>query len=158
MHTLPSSTAECAQLTKRVQLDAPTSTWLSVTAKGVRLQDYINFDHELPSTALGVQPVCPPVSTPGAYTMDHLPMNAAALAAYKPEYGLADAFEHLAGTARTREPLEQMAARVADAMRASQTDAEKSSGQDGGVHWTLSTVAALYWRVKGDAPQAIGVS
>lgn len=30
-----------------------------------------------------------------------------------------------------------------------------SDSQDGGVHWALSTVAALYWRVKGDAPNAI---
>lgn len=31
----------------------------------------------------------------------------------------------------------------------------RSRGQDGGVHWVLTTVAALYWRIHGDAEQAI---
>lgn len=30
-----------------------------------------------------------------------------------------------------------------------------SGRQDGGVHWTLSTASTLYWRVKGDAVNAI---
>lgn len=46
--------------------------------------------------------------------------------------------------------MDEVATRLAFAMQSS-----NRVGQDGGVDWTLSTASTLYWRVKGDALNAI---
>ena len=75
--SLPASSRECAQLRKvnyakkvtlskvmqmqRVQLDSATSTWLSVTAKGIRLGEFVDFESQVPASLLKHRPHCPQV-------------------------------------------------------------------------------------------------
>lgn len=157
VHSLPSDTAECEALKKHVKLEQATSTWLSVTAKGVRLDQFIDFSGPTPTEKL--QPICPDVTPATAWTMDHLhkfaylKLDGAELTAvYKPEKGLKDAFQNLGNK---KDTLQGMATRLARAMERSKTDPELHLNNEAGVHWSLTTVAALYWRVEGNLTMAI---
>ena len=155
MLTLPRNQSDCALLGRRVQLSAVTSTWLSVTAKNVKLSDYVDFESKLDAADSPLEPVCPMVSSrDGHLTLadlpgDNLPVHI--LRAYEPERGLRDAFETLGGAS---EPIELMATRLAITIM-TMNESGAYADQDGGVHWTLSVAAALYWRVQGEALQAI---
>lgn len=46
---------------QRVDLEAATSTWLSVTAKGIKLDQLIDFVSSLPDDVEPLEPVCPEV-------------------------------------------------------------------------------------------------
>uniref|UniRef100_A0A914XPD7 Tetratricopeptide repeat protein 17 n=1 Tax=Plectus sambesii TaxID=2011161 RepID=A0A914XPD7_9BILA len=150
---LPTTTADCTKLQKRVNLEQATSTWLSVTAKGVRLENYMDFNTPVPGIA-GLEPVCPDLENSTMWTLDHLNgyHYRDRLHFYRPEKGLKEAFQSLGND---KERIEHVAARLTLAMKISRIQEHMSKGQDGGVHWTLTTVAALYWRVKGDALNAI---
>jgi tetratricopeptide (TPR) repeat protein len=126
----------------------PPSTYVSVTAKGVDIGQYIDLQSPVPGVS-GFEPVCPAVERSPQVAFEHLPAYEYRdrLGFYKPEKALRDALQTLG---HEKERIEHVAARLYFAMRASQ-----SEGHDGGVHWTLSTAAALYWRVKGDAQNAI---
>lgn len=131
-----------------------TSTWVSVTAKGVDLEQYMDLNMAVPALA-GLEPVCPELDEPSPVrTLDHLPAYHLRdqFIFYKPEKALTDAFQSLGSE---RERIEHVAGRLTIAMRASTLSPELREGQDGGVHWTLSTASTLYWRVKGDAVNAI---
>lgn len=54
------------------------------------------------------------------------------------------------GYANQKMNIKEVATRLAFAMQSSDR-----KDQDGGVDWTLSTASTLYWRVKGDAINAI---
>lgn len=55
-------------------------------------------------------------------------------------------FKTLQTLGREKESISEVAARLTRAMK----NDEKTA-----VHWTLTTASTLYWRVKGDAPNAI---
>jgi len=80
------------------------------------------------------------------FTMEHLAgahMADDLLGHYQPEHGLRDALERLGGA--RRQSAGEMGARIAMAMARTPSH----------VHWTVSTAASLYWRVHGDARNAL---
>ncbi|VDK83241.1 unnamed protein product [Onchocerca ochengi] len=114
-----------------------TSTWLSVTAKGVNLGEFIDFQAPV-DLSEDFEPVCPELLSPSPLlTLDHLPAYHLRhqFIHYKPEKGLTDAFLKLG---KEKERVEIFLFLDKD-----------------GVHWSLSTASALYWRVKGDAVNAL---
>ncbi|KAL3984668.1 hypothetical protein ACH3XW_35480 [Acanthocheilonema viteae] len=125
-----------------------TSTWLSVTAKGVNLEEFIDFRTPV-NLNEDFEPVCPELLSPSPLlTLDHLPAYHLRhqFIHYKPEKGLTDAFLKLG---KGKERIEMVAKRLKDAMALS------FAQNKGRVHWSLSTASALYWRVKGDAVNAL---
>ncbi|VDK47979.1 unnamed protein product [Anisakis simplex] len=131
-----------------------TSTWVSVTAKGVGLEQYMDLSNPAPEIA-GFEPNCPDLDKPSPLrTFDHLPAYhlREQFIFYKPEKALTDAFQSLGNE---RERIEHVAGRLMIAMKVSKLTPNLSKDQDGGVHWTLSTASTLYWRVKGDAVNAL---
>uniref|UniRef100_A0A1I7Z9C8 TPR_REGION domain-containing protein n=1 Tax=Steinernema glaseri TaxID=37863 RepID=A0A1I7Z9C8_9BILA len=135
-------------------LDQIPSTWVSVTAKGVDYENYIDFT--TPVAGHGqFEPECPDLDAPSPIeSLDHLPPNHVRDRLnkfYKPEKVLTDALKTMA---HEMERIEHVAARLHIAMRVSRLE-PMNENQDGGVHWTLTTAATLYWRVKGDAVNAI---
>ncbi|VDP19021.1 unnamed protein product [Onchocerca flexuosa] len=132
-----------------------TSTWLSVTAKGVNLEEFIDFQAPVDLNE-DFEPICPELlSSSPLLTLDHLPAYHLRhqFIHYKPEKGLTDAFLKLG---KEKERVEVVAKRLKDAMALSfaQSTSFLFSYKDG-VHWSLSTASALYWRVKGDAVNAL---
>jgi len=131
-------------------LDQIPPTWLSMTAKGVRLEQRVDLNSPVPGIA-GLEPHCPELDNPSPLiTMEHLPAYGYRqfFRFYKPEMGLSDAFQTLGNE---KERLEHVAARLTLAMRISKLHDKEA----GGVHWTLSTAATLYWRVRVDAVNAL---
>ncbi|VDD88470.1 unnamed protein product [Enterobius vermicularis] len=131
-----------------------TSTWVSVTAKGVNMEEFMDLSAPVPALA-GFEPVCPELDMPSPLkTFDHLPAYHLRdqFIFYKPEIGLEKAFKTLGNE---KERIEHVAGRLMLAMKVSKLNSNTRSRQDGGVHWTLSTASTLYWRVKGDAVNAI---
>ncbi|EJD75230.1 TPR Domain containing protein [Loa loa] len=125
-----------------------TSTWLSATAKGVNLDEFIDFETTVDLDE-DFEPICPELLSPSPLlTLDHLPAYHLRhqFIHYKPEKGLTDAFLKLG---KEKERVEVVAKRLKDAMALS------VALNKGGVHWSLSTASALYWRVKGDAVNAL---
>ncbi|OZC12324.1 hypothetical protein X798_00846 [Onchocerca flexuosa] len=142
-----------------------TSTWLSVTAKGVNLEEFIDFQAPVDLNE-DFEPICPELlSSSPLLTLDHLPAYHLRhqFIHYKPEKGLTDAFLKLG---KEKERVEVVAKRLKDAMALSFAQSTSFlfscffleiflfSDKDG-VHWSLSTASALYWRVKGDAVNAL---
>lgn len=133
--------AECEKM-KPVNWNAFTSTWLSVTAKKVDK----GFVDSLPEPAQSnhMDPICPetPVSL---LSLDHLAgVKQRKNLKFIAEVGLKEAFKQLTGNKDTgKEGVSLMATRIARGLRKD----TKS--------WVLSTAAALFWRVQGDAVQAI---
>jgi hypothetical protein len=71
-------------------LEQVPSTWLSVTAKGVRLEQRVDLSSPVPGIA-GLEPHCPDVpASSSLLTMDHLPAYHLRkhFHFYKPESGL----------------------------------------------------------------------
>lgn len=125
-----------------------TLTWLSVTAKGVNLSEFIDFQASV-DLSEDFEPVCPELqSSSPLLTLDHLPAYHLRhqFIHYKPEKGLTDAFLKLG---KEKDRVEVVAKRLKDAMALS------FAHNKDGVHWSLSTASALYWRVKGDAVNAL---
>ncbi|MCP9262764.1 Tetratricopeptide repeat protein 17 [Dirofilaria immitis] len=125
-----------------------TSTWLSVTAKGIDLGEFIDFQAPV-DLSEDFEPICPELPSPSPLlTLDHLPAYHLRyqFIHYKPEKGLTDAFLKLG---KEKERVEIVAKRLKDAMALSLAQNKDD------IHWSLSTASALYWRVKGDAVNAL---
>ncbi|XP_064604076.1 tetratricopeptide repeat protein 17-like isoform X2 [Liolophura sinensis] len=115
-----------------------SSTWLSVTAKQINLSDFLDFDtvlkrdFEEPSCKTGVLRVP---------SIDHLPGVANSnLLEYSPETGLTEVLQRLGGEPQ---PGQVMATRISHAIK-------KNANS-----WVLANLAALYWRIEGDARRAV---
>ncbi|KAH7730917.1 Protein T19A5.1 [Aphelenchoides avenae] len=128
-------------------LDQPSSTYVSVTAKGVDIEKYIDLSSPVPGIS-NLEPICPEPKRIPLPAFDRLPayIHREALKFYKPEKALKDALLTLG---HDKESMEHVAARLYLAISAS-----KDVGDDD-VHWSVTTAASLYWRVKGDAVNAI---
>ncbi len=121
-----------------------TSTWLSVSAKGIDIREFLgDYLEPLPSS-LRQKPVCEPEVPNSLLTFDHLTgvkmRDKLHLAS---EAGLKEAFLGLIGVGEQQQTLEETATRITLAMKSNSTS------------WVLSTAAALYWRVKGNTEQAV---
>ncbi|VDN07175.1 unnamed protein product [Thelazia callipaeda] len=137
-----------AKMSLTMLREQSTSTWLSVTAKGVNLEKFIDF--QAPVNLKGdFEPICSDtISSSPVLTLDHLPAYHLRhqFIHYKPEKALTDAFLKLG---KEKKRVEVVAKRLKDAMVLSLAYNKDK------VHWSLSTASALYWRVKGDAVNAI---
>uniref|UniRef100_A0A158R5W3 Tetratricopeptide repeat protein 17 n=1 Tax=Syphacia muris TaxID=451379 RepID=A0A158R5W3_9BILA len=131
-----------------------TSTWVSVTAKGVNMEEFMDLSAPVPALA-GLEPVCPELDKPSPLkTFDHLPAYHLRdqFIFYKAEIGLEKAFKTLGNE---KERIEHVAGRLMLAMKVSSLNSKTKRDSNAGVHWALSTASTLYWRVKGDAVNAI---
>lgn len=135
------ATPEKCEKAKKLNWKAFTSTWLSVSAKDINFAEHLS----LPPTPHLIEPFCA-ITPVSARSLDHLVgMKRRKELKYSAEVGLLEAFQSLAGKVDKAAPsgLEKMATSIGVNLLL-KTDS-----------WVLSTAAALYWRVKGNAAEAL---
>ncbi|XP_077178336.1 tetratricopeptide repeat protein 17 [Paroedura picta] len=132
---------ECLKL-RRVDLTTVASTWLAVSAKNIDITDHIDFATQLQEPAM--EPVCNANLPASMHTLDHLQgvANRASLH-YTGESQLKEVLQNLGKDHYPPQSLEQVGTRIAKVLEKNQTS------------WVLSSMAALYWRVKGQGKKAI---
>ncbi|XP_068613276.1 tetratricopeptide repeat protein 17 [Brachionichthys hirsutus] len=132
---------EC-QRTRRVDLTAVASTWLAVSAKNIDITEHIDFATPLQQPT--VEPLCNANLAASMHTLDHLVgvANRAAIH-YTGESQLREVLQNLSKDKFSPQSFEQVGTRIAKVLEKNQTS------------WVLSSMAALYWRVKGQGKRAI---
>ncbi|XP_077420744.1 tetratricopeptide repeat protein 17 isoform X2 [Vanacampus margaritifer] len=132
---------EC-QRTRRVDLTTAASTWLAVSAKNIDITEHIDFATPLQEPA--VEPLCNANLAASMHTLDHLAgmANRAAIH-YTGESQLSEVLQNLGKEEFSPQSFEQVGTRIAKVLEKNQTS------------WVLSSMAALYWRVKGQGKRAI---
>ncbi|KGL84731.1 Tetratricopeptide repeat protein 17, partial [Tinamus guttatus] len=132
---------ECLKL-RRVELTTVASTWLAVSAKNIDITEHIDFATQLQEPA--VEPLCNPNLPASMHTLDHLQgVSGRASLHYTGESQLKEVLQNLGKDRYSPQSLEQVGTRIAKALEKNQTS------------WVLSSMAALYWRVKGQGKRAI---
>lgn len=126
------------------------STWVSLTAKGEDIEKYVDLRGPMPAMA-SLQPICPNMDkykNSPLLGLGHIPAFALSdqFLFYQPEKALAEALKSLGNE---RDTIEHVAARLHAAML-------HSNAKDGHVSWVLCVLSSLYWRVTGNAENAIG--
>uniref|UniRef100_A0AC35UAJ0 TPR_REGION domain-containing protein n=1 Tax=Rhabditophanes sp. KR3021 TaxID=114890 RepID=A0AC35UAJ0_9BILA len=141
-----------------INFDQPISTWVSITAKGLNLEDYLDLNMIVPGIS-NLEPKCPSFvgeneEDTSKLIHDYLPAYnyRDQFYFYKPEKALTDTLRTLGND---KEKIEHVGARLTLAMRVSNMQEQVSGGEEFGVHWALTTASTLYWRVKGDSQNAI---
>ncbi|VDI16436.1 Hypothetical predicted protein, partial [Mytilus galloprovincialis] len=137
-HMATPTTMDCNNL-PNIKFSEFTSTFLSVTAKQVDLRKHIDFETVI--RRYYEEPVCM-TEFSSSLELDNLPgmINRDNLQ-YQPESGLREVLQKLGGEPAQR--VEVIGTRIANALKKNMTS------------WILTNVAALYWRVEGDAKKAI---
>ncbi|XP_045067065.1 tetratricopeptide repeat protein 17 isoform X1 [Coregonus clupeaformis] len=132
---------EC-QRTRRVDLTTVASTWLAVSAKNIDITEHIDFATPLQEPA--VEPLCNANLATSMHTLDHLSgvANRAAIH-YTGESQLREVLQNLGKDKFSPQSFEQVGTRIAKVLEKNQTS------------WVLSSMSALYWRVKGQGKRAI---
>uniref|UniRef100_A0A3Q3GNM5 Tetratricopeptide repeat domain 17 n=1 Tax=Labrus bergylta TaxID=56723 RepID=A0A3Q3GNM5_9LABR len=132
---------EC-QRTRRVDLTTVASTWLAVSAKNIDITEHIDFATPLQEPA--AEPLCNANLAASMHTLDHLSgvANRAAIH-YTGESQLREVLQNLGKDKFPPQSFEQVGTRIAKVLEKNQTS------------WVLSSMAALYWRVKGQGKRAI---
>ncbi|XP_069821242.1 tetratricopeptide repeat protein 17 [Dendropsophus ebraccatus] len=132
---------ECLKL-RRVELSTVASTWLAVSAKNIDITEHVDFGTQLQEP--GVEPLCNANLPPSMHTLDHLygVANRAAIH-YTGESQLKEVLQNLGKDKYPPQSLEQVGTRIMKVLEKNQTS------------WVLSSMAALYWRVKGQGKKAI---
>uniref|UniRef100_A0A3Q3A0P1 Tetratricopeptide repeat domain 17 n=1 Tax=Kryptolebias marmoratus TaxID=37003 RepID=A0A3Q3A0P1_KRYMA len=132
---------EC-QRTRRVDLTTVASTWLAVSAKNIDITEHIDFATPLQEPA--AEPLCNANLAASMHTLDHLAgvANRAAIH-YTGEGQLREVLQNLGKDKFSPQSFEQVGTRIAKVLEKNQTS------------WVLSSMAALYWRVKGQGKRAI---
>ncbi|KAJ7994617.1 hypothetical protein DPEC_G00251340 [Dallia pectoralis] len=132
---------EC-QRTRRVDLTTVASTWLAVSAKNIDITEHIDFGTPLQEPA--VEPLCNANLGASMHTLDHLTgvANRAAIH-YTGESQLREVLQNLGKDKFPPQSFEQVGTRISKVLEKNQTS------------WVLSSMAALYWRVKGQGKRAI---
>jgi len=133
------------QTSENIMLDTPVSTYVSVTAKGVRVNNILGSAENDDKNA--GEPVCPDSPSTNMLfleQMDSLPAYRfrSQLKFYHPEKALRDTLLSLYGNGA--ETMDQVASKLFQSMKSARK-----------VDWALATLSALYWRVKGDAENAV---
>uniref|UniRef100_A0A3B5M345 Tetratricopeptide repeat domain 17 n=1 Tax=Xiphophorus couchianus TaxID=32473 RepID=A0A3B5M345_9TELE len=131
---------EC-QRTRRVDLTTVASTWLAVSAKNI-ITEHIDFATPLQEPA--AEPLCNANLPASMHTLDHLAgvANRASIH-YTGEAQLREVLQNLGKDKFPPQSFEQVGTRIAKVLEKNQTS------------WVLSSMAALYWRVKGQGKRAI---
>ncbi|KAM4596171.1 tetratricopeptide repeat protein 17 isoform 1-T1 [Fundulus diaphanus] len=132
---------EC-QRTRRVDLTTVASTWLAVSAKNIDITEHIDFATPLQEPA--AEPLCNANLAASMHTLDHLTgvANRASIH-YTGEAQLREVLQNLGKDKFPPQSFEQVGTRIAKVLEKNQTS------------WVLSSMAALYWRVKGQGKRAI---
>ncbi|XP_007497401.1 tetratricopeptide repeat protein 17 isoform X1 [Monodelphis domestica] len=132
---------ECVKL-RRVELTTVASTWLAVSAKNIDITEHIDFATQLQEPAM--EPLCNSNLPASMHTLDHLHgvANRASLH-YTGESQLKEVLQNLGKDKYPQQSFEQIGTRIAKVLEKNQTS------------WVLSSMAALYWRVKGQGKKAI---
>ncbi|KAM9079652.1 tetratricopeptide repeat protein 17 isoform 6-T6 [Megaptera novaeangliae] len=139
---------ECLKL-RWVELTAIVSTWLAVSSKNIEwsspffsITEHIDFATPIQQPAM--EPVCNGNLPTSMHTLDHLQgvSNRASLH-YTGESQLTEVLQNLGKDQYPQQSLEQIGTRIAKVLEKNQTS------------WVLSSMAALYWRVKGQGKKAI---
>ncbi|KAL2088935.1 hypothetical protein ACEWY4_015834 [Coilia grayii] len=132
---------EC-QRTRRVDLTTVASTWLAVSAKNIDITEHIDFATPLQEPA--AEPVCNANLPASMHTLDHLGgvANRGGIH-YTGESQLREVLQNLGKDKYPPQSFEQVGTRIAKVLEKNQTS------------WVLSSMAALYWRVKGQGKRAI---
>ncbi|KAL5007156.1 hypothetical protein ScPMuIL_015962 [Solemya velum] len=135
-HIKRPSLEECNKY-KHIKFQDFTSTWMSVTAKGIDLKKHIDFttpvkDREEPRCVTEYATHIPISELPGLRNQNNLN--------YAAESGLKEVMQRLNGDPQ---PVAVLATRIASAMQQNTTS------------WVLANMAALYWRVIGRAAEAL---
>ncbi|XP_056383704.1 LOW QUALITY PROTEIN: tetratricopeptide repeat protein 17 [Hyla sarda] len=132
---------ECLKL-RRVELSTVASTWLAVSAKNIDITEHVDFGTQLQEP--GVEPLCNANLPASMHTLDHLygVANRAAIH-YTGESQLKEVLQNLGKDKYPPQSLEQVGTRIMKVLEKNQTS------------WVLSSMAALYWRVKGQGKKAI---
>ncbi|CAD5231944.1 unnamed protein product [Bursaphelenchus xylophilus] len=125
------------------KLLAPYSTDMLITAKGVDLKAFV----ELQATSVNdsLEPYCPLTSATSIALFDNLAAfkYQGKFKFYKPEKALKEPFLSIA---KEKDTVESLATKLTLAMK---------SRNNKDQLWKLSTIAALYWRLQGDAVNAV---
>uniref|UniRef100_A0A8R1I364 Tetratricopeptide repeat protein 17 n=1 Tax=Caenorhabditis japonica TaxID=281687 RepID=A0A8R1I364_CAEJA len=126
------------------------STWVSLTAKGEQIEKYVDLRGPMPAKA-ALQPVCPSMdkyANSAILGMEHIPAFALSdqFLFYQPELALSEALKTLGNE---RDTIEHVGARLHAAML-------HANAKDGKVSWLLCVLSSLYWRVTGNAENAMG--
>nr|XP_026260333.1 tetratricopeptide repeat protein 17 [Urocitellus parryii] len=132
---------ECLKL-RWVELTAIVSTWLAVSSKNIDITEHIDFATPIQQPA--TEPLCNGNLPTSMHTLDHLHgvSNRASLH-YTGESQLTEVLQNLGKDQYPQQSLEQIGTRIAKVLEKNQTS------------WVLSSMAALYWRVKGQGKKAI---
>ncbi|XP_036924979.1 tetratricopeptide repeat protein 17 isoform X2 [Sturnira hondurensis] len=132
---------ECVKL-RWVELTAIVSTWLAVSSKNIDITEHIDFATPIQQPAM--EPICNGNLPTSMHTLDHLHgvSNRASLH-YTGESQLTEVLQNLGKNQYPQQSLEQIGTRIAKVLEKNQTS------------WVLSSMAALYWRVKGQGKKAI---
>ncbi|XP_068117922.1 tetratricopeptide repeat protein 17 [Hyperolius riggenbachi] len=132
---------ECLKL-RRVELSTVASTWLAVSAKNIDITEHVDF--ATPLQEPGAEPLCSANLAASMHTLDHLygVANRAAIH-YTGESQLKEVLQNLGKDKYPPQSLEQVGTRIMKMLEKNQTS------------WVLSSMAALYWRVKGQGKKAI---
>ncbi|KAI5936353.1 tetratricopeptide repeat protein 17 isoform X4 [Manis javanica] len=132
---------ECVKL-RWVELTAIVSTWLAVSSKNIDITEHIDFATPIQQPAM--EPLCNSNLPTSMHTLDHLHgvSNRASLH-YTGESQLTEVLQNLGKDQYPQQSLEQIGTRIAKVLEKNQTS------------WVLSSMAALYWRVKGQGKKAI---
>lgn len=135
------SPEECLKL-RRVELTTVASTWLAVSAKNIDITEHVDFATHLQEP--GAEPMCNANLAASMHTLDHLYgiANRAAIH-YTGESQLKEVLQNLGKDKYPPQSLEQVGTRIMKVLEKNQTS------------WVLSSMAALYWRVKGQGKKAI---
>ncbi|XP_072321080.1 tetratricopeptide repeat protein 17 [Eucyclogobius newberryi] len=141
-HSLGWPGPEECQRTRRVDLTTVASTWLAVSAKNIDITEHIDFATPLQEPA--AEPLCNANLAASMNTLDHLGgvANRAAIH-YTGESQLREVLQNLGKEKFPPQSFEQVGTRIAKVLEKNQTS------------WVLSSMAALYWRVKGQGKRAI---
>uniref|UniRef100_A0A8I3X764 Tetratricopeptide repeat protein 17 n=1 Tax=Callithrix jacchus TaxID=9483 RepID=A0A8I3X764_CALJA len=132
---------ECLKL-RWVELTAIVSTWLAVSSKNIDITEHIDFATPIQQPAM--EPLCNGNLPTSMHTLDHLHgvSNRASLH-YTGESQLTEVLQNLGKDQYPQQSLEQIGTRIAKVLEKNQTS------------WVLSSMAALYWRVRGQGKKAI---
>ncbi|XP_074659865.1 tetratricopeptide repeat protein 17-like isoform X2 [Tubulanus polymorphus] len=135
---------ECQQNPQGVtKINQFTSTWLSVTTKSIEISAHVDLKSDLTSMKPG-EPSCDSFVKfdPSIDTMDHLRgVQQCESLSYSPEIGLKDVLQQLMGG--NNRDLDDIGTIIAHSM------------QQNDPSWVVANLAALYWRVKGHAANAV---
>ncbi|XP_041472633.1 tetratricopeptide repeat protein 17-like [Lytechinus variegatus] len=131
---------ECAGY-RKLNLKAFYSTWISITAKDMRLDDFIDFHTQLTREELQIQPYCDAKLPASMHTLDHIPaMALRGTLTYEAEQGLKEVIQSINGGYMDHD---EVGTRVAKLL---EKDPES---------WVATNMAALYWRIEGKSLNAL---